>query len=81
VSETLAGRIERHTLWPLSQGEIGRRPETFLSRLLDADLATDWISELDNRDYLERALTGGYLEARARQGQRRRGGSARMSRR
>ncbi|MGH3922096.1 MAG: ATP-binding protein, partial [Pseudonocardiaceae bacterium] len=72
VSETLAGRIERHTLWPLSQGEIGRRPETFLSRLLDADLATDWISELDKRSYLERALAGGYPEARAREGRRRR---------
>ena len=72
VSETLAGRIERHTLWPLSQGEIERRPETFLSRLLDADLATDWISELGKRSYLERALAGGYPEARAREGRRRR---------
>lgn len=72
MSETLAGRIERHTLWPLSQGEIERRPETFLSRLLDGDLATDRISELDKRSYLERALAGGYPEARTRQGQRRR---------
>lgn len=72
VSETLAGRIERHTLWPLSQGEIGRRPETFLRRLLDADLATDWTSELDKRSYLERALAGGYPEARVREGPRRR---------
>lgn len=72
VSETLAGRIERHTLWPLSQGEIGCQPETFLSRLLDADLATDWISKLDKRSYLERALAGGYPEAHAREGRRRR---------
>ncbi|MGH3771146.1 MAG: ATP-binding protein [Pseudonocardiaceae bacterium] len=72
VSETLAGRIERHTLWPLSQGEIGRRPETFLSRLLDADLARDQLSELDKRSYLELALAGGYPEARAREGARRR---------
>ncbi|MGH3928128.1 MAG: ATP-binding protein, partial [Pseudonocardiaceae bacterium] len=72
VSETLAGRIERHTLWPLSQGEIERRPETFLSRLLNADLATDWISELTKRNYLERALAGGYPEAHAREGPRRR---------
>ncbi|MGH3801634.1 MAG: ATP-binding protein [Pseudonocardiaceae bacterium] len=74
VSETLAGRIERHTLWPLSQGEIERRPETFLSRLLDADLATDWISKLDKQSYLERSLAGGYPEARGRQGRRRRAG-------
>jgi len=72
VSETLAGRIERHTLWPLSQGEIERRPESFLSRLFDADLATDRISELDKRSYLKRALAGGYPEARAREGPRRR---------
>ncbi|MGH3873110.1 MAG: ATP-binding protein [Pseudonocardiaceae bacterium] len=72
VSETLAGRIERHTLWPLSQGEIEHRPVTFLSRLLDADLTTDWISALDKRSYLERALAGGYPEALAREGPRRR---------
>lgn len=71
VSETLAGRIERHTLWPLSQGEIERRPEAFLSRLLDADLEPDWIS-VDKRSYLERATAGGYPEARTREGPRRR---------
>jgi predicted AAA+ superfamily ATPase len=72
VSETLAGRIERHTLWPLSQGEIARRSETFLSRLLDGGLATDWIGEVNKRGYLERALAGGYPEARAREERRRR---------
>ncbi|MEO7194053.1 MAG: hypothetical protein ABIZ05_04405 [Pseudonocardiaceae bacterium] len=55
----------------MSQGEIGCRQETFLSRLLDADLTTDWISELDKRSYLELALAGGYPEARAREGARR----------
>jgi len=38
----------------LSQGEIGRRPETFFSQLFEGDLAPDRIGELDKRGYLER---------------------------
>jgi predicted AAA+ superfamily ATPase len=30
VSESLAGRMEVLTLWPLSQGEIAQRPERFI---------------------------------------------------
>lgn len=81
VSETLAGQIERHTLWPLSQGEIERRPETFLSQLLDGDMTTDRITELDKRNYLERALAGGYLKHGPVRGNDAGHGSAHMSRR
>lgn len=71
VSETLAGRIERQTLWPFSQGEIERRWETFLERLMAGDLPTDARESLGKRDYLERAAAGGFPEALSRQGRRR----------
>ncbi|MCK6480648.1 MAG: ATP-binding protein [Planctomycetes bacterium] len=35
LSESLAGRVEIVDLWPLSQGEILGRKETFLDRLMD----------------------------------------------
>lgn len=72
VSETLAGRIERHTLWPLSQGELARHRETFLDRLLAGGQDSATGSTLDKRDYLERAVAGGFPEAVSRQGTRRR---------
>lgn len=73
VSETLAGRIERHTLWPLSQGELERRPASFLDRLFAAaDPVAAADSPLSKRDYLERAMAGGFPEAVSRQGARRR---------
>lgn len=72
VSETLAGRIERHTLWPLSQGEFERHRETFLDRLLAGDPGTATGSTLTKRDYLERAVAGGFPEAVSRAGARRR---------
>ncbi|MDN5748675.1 MAG: ATP-binding protein [Pseudonocardia sp.] len=72
VSETLAGRIERHTLWPLSQGELELRRETFLDRLLSSSPVAAPDSRLGKRDYLERAVAGGFPEAVARRGPRRR---------
>ncbi len=72
VSETLAGRIERHTLWPLSQGELEQHRETFLDRLLTGNLPAAFTCTLGKRDYLERAVAGGFPEAVLRQGSRRR---------
>lgn len=72
MSETLAGRIERHTLWPLSQGELERRPDSFLDRLFGADPVVAPDSPLTKRDYLERATAGGFPEAVSRRGARRR---------
>jgi len=58
-------------LWPLSQGELEARRETFLERLLSGDLPTTK-SPLGKRDYLERAVAGGFPEAVFRRGARRR---------
>lgn len=71
VTETLAGRIERHTLWPLSQGELSGRREHFLARLLEAGPPGGPATSLGKKDYLERATAGGFPEALARSRARR----------
>lgn len=35
VSESLAGRMAIFNLYPLSQGEIGRKPEKFIDTIFD----------------------------------------------
>ena len=62
ISESLAGRSEIHTLWPLSQGEIQRRRERFVDRVFDRELPR--IVEKDDvrADVVRRALLGGYPE-------------------
>jgi predicted AAA+ superfamily ATPase len=64
VSESLAGRMEILTLWPLSQGEIEGRPEGFVDALFGPDLAPPPISQPaeDREAILARALLGGYPE-------------------
>lgn len=71
VSETLAGRIERFELWPLSRSELAGTPVNFLDRLLDADPPTSYESALTKADYLALATAGGYPEALRRRAGRR----------
>ena len=74
VAETLAGRMEILRLWPLSQGEIAGRREAFLDALLAGEPNT-LTPDLDRhkRDtLLERISAGGFPEAVARTGARRR---------
>lgn len=72
VSETLAGRIERLTLWPFSQGERAGNDACFLDRLFAGALGTVFDGGgISKRDYLERALAGGYPEAMSRTAHRR----------
>lgn len=62
VADSLAGRIEIHNLWPLSQGEIMGNPPNFLQALVSSDghfkgIKTSW-------DGIVHAIkTGGYPEA------------------
>ncbi|MGQ0573774.1 MAG: ATP-binding protein [Pseudonocardia sp.] len=63
VSETLAGRIERHTLWPFSQGELHGRPPCLFDNLVSGELPVGHRSTLTKREYLERAVAGGFPEA------------------
>lgn len=73
VAETLAGRMEVLRLWPLSQGEIEGRRETFLDSLLRGDIETLAASapSVDREELSTRIAAGGFPEAVARDGERR----------
>jgi predicted AAA+ superfamily ATPase len=58
ISESLAGRIELITLWPLSQGELGGRKETFIDDAFSA-VPLSGRGEAP-RSLLERVLRGGF---------------------
>jgi uncharacterized protein len=73
VAETLAGRMELLRLWPLSQGEIEGRRESFLDALLagrPGDLVAD-AAPLSRSALLARIAAGGFPEAVKRTGARR----------
>jgi len=63
VAESLAGRMEVATLWPLSQGELQGRRETFLDRVLRGEPPA---RASGDDDLLPRLARGGYPEASAR---------------
>ncbi|HSC28014.1 MAG TPA: ATP-binding protein [Vicinamibacterales bacterium] len=72
VSESLAGRVELLTLWPLSQGELGGRKEGFIDALFAREpLATGMPGETRGL-LVERALRGGFPEAVSRHNPERR---------
>ena len=73
LAESLAGRMESHTLWPLSQGEINGTHETFIDRLFAPELVTPRGTENTEDAVIDRICTGGYPEARTRRAGRRRG--------
>ncbi|MBO9572929.1 MAG: ATP-binding protein [Chitinophagaceae bacterium] len=71
VGDSLAGRIEMHTLWPLSQAEIHEKKPTFLETLVSAESRfsgkkTDW------QQIMEAIKRGGYPEALERNSESRR---------
>src|SRR5680860_674094 len=71
VADTLAGRMEVLRLWPLSQGEIEGRRESFLELLLAGEppMTAD---PVDRGDLLRRIEAGGFPEAVERDPARRR---------
>ncbi len=62
VSESLAGRMEVATLWPLSQGELVGRREGFIDRVLRGEPPAGQ----GGVDIVPRLLQGGYPEAATR---------------
>lgn len=70
ISESLAGRMEILTLWPLSQGEISGRQETFLEAVFTDELTGFQVDE--SFDLKRAVLVGAFPEALQRsQGKRR----------
>ena len=66
VSESLAGRMEVLTLWPLSQGELAGVREGFIDALFAAAKPGLGMTGTTRADLVERALRGGFPEAVAR---------------
>jgi predicted AAA+ superfamily ATPase len=71
LPDALPGRMEIVELWPLSQGEIDRTPDRFVDAAFRNGPALAHTSELRRRDYLDRAVRGGYPEAIRRTARRR----------
>lgn len=72
LPDTLVGRMETITLWPLSQGEIDDAPDGFVDAVLDPEAKILHESGLARRDYIDRVVRGGFPEAVAREERRRR---------
>lgn len=71
VSESLAGRIEILTLYPLSQGELEGVRETLIDRLFSDHPLGVKTESVDRDEIVQRVLVGGYPEVLARGPQRR----------
>lgn len=63
LSESLAGRMEILTLWPLSQGEIDGVEENFVDGAFAPTFAPSVSSSLDRGELARRIVAGGYPEA------------------
>ncbi|HSU14259.1 ATP-binding protein [Longimicrobium sp.] len=72
VSESLAGRMEVLTLWPLSQGELASVREGFIDGLFSRSLPPYAGTVIDRTDLVNRVLAGGFPEVLARGSVRRR---------
>ena len=72
LSESLAGRMEIHTLWPFSAGELAGHSESFINKVFaDGPLQPHKRSE-SREDLLARLQCGGYPEIVGRRSIKRR---------
>jgi predicted AAA+ superfamily ATPase len=62
IAESLAGRMETHTLWPLSQGELAGLRERFIDVLFDPSPLPRLAASLSRDEIFQRARSGGYPE-------------------
>lgn len=74
LSESLAGRMEITTLWPLSQDELLGRRGRFVDALFSHDMPRVAKTKMSRVDVAERVLAGGYPEVLARKEAQRRQG-------
>ena len=71
LPDALPGRMEVIELWPFSQGELHGEPDGFVDAAFRHGAALEHRSDLRRRDYLERAVMGGFPEAVKRTQRRR----------
>lgn len=62
LSESLAGRMEVQTLWPLSQGEMQGRREAFMEGVFESKFSPSLPKKSGATDWMERACLGGFPE-------------------
>ena len=72
LADSLAGRMDVLTLWPLSQGEINGTRETFIDQAFAKTFTPNKAPGLAFDDIVARMLAGGYPEALERSSPRRR---------
>lgn len=72
VSESLAGRMEIVTLWPLSQGEILGRSESFIDAVFATGMTLPSYKKNEASELLQKMLVGGYPEVLSRPAEKRR---------
>ena len=73
LSESLAGRMEVLTLWPLSQGEMASSQETFVDAMFSESMPTGTSERASTgEDLIGRVLCGGYPEIARRKTRARR---------
>jgi uncharacterized protein len=65
LSESLAGRVDILTLWPLSQGELEGTREHFIDAAFSEDQLSLRRIPVDSAEIAERILAGGYPEPHA----------------
>ncbi|HEY4809882.1 MAG TPA: ATP-binding protein [Solirubrobacteraceae bacterium] len=66
VADALPGRVDYLTLWPLTQGEVRGRPESFLASLFAGEFSRIGDAPVGRGEYAEILLAGGFPEARTR---------------
>ena len=66
IAESLVGRMEILTLWPLSQGEIESRKETFIDRLFSDKSLSGGSSSITTKNLTKKILSGGFPEVLSR---------------
>jgi predicted AAA+ superfamily ATPase len=71
IHEALTGRTEIVRLWPLSQSEIERTPTNLVDQFFENDLPSIGGATTGRSAFVERAVRGGYPEARGRTQRRR----------
>lgn len=72
LSGSLAGRIELHTLWPLSQGELAGRTEHFIDEIFASKFSLPKVKGESFSTLIPRLMAGGYPEMLTRTAENRR---------
>ena len=63
VADALPGRMEIVELWPLSQGEIDSRPESFVDAVFEPVLPAVVVARVSRDESFDRVLCGGFPES------------------